>query len=191
METKQKNRKDFYKKTFIFLMILLLFSIISLITNGQMPDRWNVDVIHEQMGVNQVIKKDTSDLFLSGASIRYVPRKDTFIKVDGEEYLWYNAATWTYVDSSVYYNNLNFLTSILLKYRQECYNDSTQISRHTYKPPKSKQNIWSSECVYMDYNNGRCSIASHYSLVWIHKKPFEPFTDFIDWLERRNNGINN
>ena len=178
METKQKNRKDFYKKTFIFLMILLLFSIISLITNGQMPDRWNVDVIHEQMGVNQVIKKDTSDLFLSGASIRYVPRKDTFIKVDGEEYLWYNAATWTYVDSSVYYNNLNFLTSILLKYRQECYNDSTKATYDFYK--YGNDTVMRMPSCDPGFHQGYIGRKSIYE----HKQP--TFADFIDWLERRN-----
>lgn len=178
MEKQKRSKLSKFLWVVILIAMFLLCIFLPKKGSSQVPDRWNVDVIHEQMGVNQVIKKDTSDLFLSGASIRYVPRKDTFIKVDGEEYLWYNAATWTYVDSSVYYNNLNFLTSILLKYRQECYNDSTKATYDFYK--YGNDTVMRMPSCDPGFHQGYIGRKSIYE----HKQP--TFADFIDWLERRN-----
>ena len=132
----------------LLTLILFLISMVGVGQNHIKPDSTQI-----------IISSDTT--YMSWGALVYTPPKDTFIQKS--KYVWYNEATWTYIDSTYYYYQMEHFVNTWKAYEQECWNDSTIISYSI---------TWGNAT--MD------SIKPNY-VHWT----FPTFEDFMQYLERR------
>ena len=143
----------------------------------------------------------------TGQYINTLP-KDTFTEVS--EQLWYNEAKWSYIDSSIYYNNPKIWLHWWDKYMRECGNDSVPEVRCYYNNPKIWLHWWDQyvqECYndsvpevrcycydiynykgkWYDQDCDREKLMKAYGLewrvdtVWLHPHKAE-FPEFMEWV---------
>ena len=180
---KKQKRSKFNRILLVIIIIATILAGMLLPKKGssQILDRRNVDVIHEQLGVNQVIKKDTTigsinfvdipENYISGFEI-------TGITYDGILFQDIKTGEITFDSSFVKQFMEQSVLKYLLKYRQECYNDSTKATYDFYK--YGNDTVMRMPSCDPGFHQGYIGRKSIYE----HKQP--TFADFIDWLERRN-----
>ena len=119
--------------------------------------------------------------------IKYELPKDTFIQES--KYRWYNAATWTYIDSSYYFHQMTRLINAWKGYQQECWNDSTLVyGEPQYStivvPVDDRVKNYPENVKRLIVFNDSMFVTQVYTPTWYsHKQP--TFEGFMEYLERR------
>ena len=120
--------------------------------------------------------------------IKYELPKDTFIQES--KYRWYNAATWTYIDSSYYFHQMTHLINAWKVYQQECEKDTIKTVQY-----ENEYIIWHDGYGEMVTERQLNEKGYKYHYRWLIKTdPFEfeyifikepTMKDFMQYLERR------
>lgn len=111
----------------------------------------------------------------------FIMPKDTFVQVS--QYVWQNEATWTWIDSTVYYYQLQNTIDLLSRYAEYCYNDSTLLYDWVHYR-------WNGMEVDTVYQIGQFplyieSSAKPIKPIYKHKEP--TLLGYLEWLNKQLN----
>jgi len=148
-------------------LLLIIAMTISMHCMGQLRTAKEIETLISD-SVNAILFSDVWDIVDTP--------KDTFIQV--RKYLWYNEATWTYLDSSYYYQHIEWEADLAQKYLEYCYADSSIL----YEWVHYRWNGFNYDTVYQRGQFPMVIESSCEQIPPIYKHQEPSFKGYAEWL---------
>ncbi len=142
-------------------------------------------MVYGQNKYTEMFNEANASLYERQDSI--ITPKDTFIndfdnwgETNKNPYLWWNAATWTMIDSTGWYYQARERLKSYQTYIDHCYADS--VIQYRYKTEYWNGMGWSTKYTYDPFVVMESNTSVEISPIYKHRKP--TFEGYVKWLEK-------